>query len=230
MDLMAKGIFWLFLSVLLNAFGNALTVKATLGSAPWTAAGLNLSNIMGITVGNALIIIGFITLIADDLLRRHWNRMKDVYNFLYVLSFGYVIDAWLFVMQHITVNGFLLRIAVCVFGIMCIAAALSIYFRVNLVLHPFDDLLKILRDKYFHGNVVLAQRVSLGIPLTVGLTVGLVRHHLIGINIGTIISFLCMGYFILLFDKTIHLDLDRKWTFSFHHLNHVRSMNSVKHP
>ncbi|GGL59679.1 membrane protein [Sporolactobacillus putidus] len=227
MDLMAKGIVLLCLSVLLNAFGNALTVKAALGSAPWTAAGLNLSDMLGITVGNALIIIGFITLIADDLLRRRWNRMKDVYNFIYVLSFGYVIDGWLFVMQRVTVNGLFLRIVVCVIGVMCIGAALSIYFRVNLVLHPFDDLLKILRDNYLHGDVVLAQRIALAIPLSVGLTMGIVRHHLIGINLGTAISFLFMGYFILLFDKTIHLHLDRKWTFGFHRMDRV---HSVKHP
>ncbi|WP_188803784.1 YczE/YyaS/YitT family protein [Sporolactobacillus putidus] len=224
---MAKGIVLLCLSVLLNAFGNALTVKAALGSAPWTAAGLNLSDMLGITVGNALIIIGFITLIADDLLRRRWNRMKDVYNFIYVLSFGYVIDGWLFVMQRVTVNGLFLRIVVCVIGVMCIGAALSIYFRVNLVLHPFDDLLKILRDNYLHGDVVLAQRIALAIPLSVGLTMGIVRHHLIGINLGTAISFLFMGYFILLFDKTIHLHLDRKWTFGFHRMDRV---HSVKHP
>lgn len=224
---MAKGIVLLCLSVLLNAFGNALTVKAALGSAPWTAAGLNLSDMLGITVGNALIIIGFIALMADDLLRRRWNRMKDVYNFLYVLSFGYVIDGWLFVMQSIAINGLFLRIAVCVIGVMCIAAALSIYFRVNLVLHPFDDLLKILRDKYLHGNVVLAQRISLGVPLLFGLAAGIIRHRLIGISLGTAISFLCMGYFILLFDKTIRFNLDRKRTFSFHRLGRV---HSVRHP
>lgn len=217
---MAKAIFWLCVSILLNGFGNAVTVKAALGSAPWTAAGLNFSNMFGITVGNALIIMSLIVMIADDCLRRRWNRMKDVYNFIYVLSFGYVIDAWLFVMQGITLHGFALRLVSCLFGVICIAAALSIYLRLNLVLHPFDDLLNILREKYLKGNVVLAQRISLGIPLAIGLSVGLVRHEIIGISIGTLFSFLCMGYFILLFDKMIPLRLHERWLPRFSHSRH----------
>lgn len=204
--MIAKGV-WLVVSVFLNAFGNALTVKAALGSAPWTAASLNLSNVFGITVGHALIIMGAIVLIADDLLRKHWNGIKDFFNFLYVLSFGYVVDLWLMLMQHIAFSNLFGRVGLCILGILCIGAALSIYFRVNLVLHPFDDMLKILREKYLKGNVVLAQRISLGIPLTIGLSIGLIRHHLIGISLGTAISFLCTGYFILLFDKTIRLHL-----------------------
>ncbi|CAM3299039.1 YczE/YyaS/YitT family protein [Sporolactobacillus spathodeae] len=133
--MIAKGV-WLIISVFLNAFGNALTVKAALGSAPWTAASLNLSNVFGITVGNALIIMGAVVLIADDLLRKHWNGIKDFFNFLYVLSFGYVVDLWLMLMQQIVISNLFGRVVICVFGILCIGAALSIYFRVNLVLHP----------------------------------------------------------------------------------------------
>lgn len=224
---MAKGIIWLIASVLINAFGNALTVKAALGSAPWTAAGLNLANISGITIGHALIIMGLVVLVADDFLRRHWNGIKDVFNFLYLLSFGYVVDLWLFVMQRVSIDGILFRIVVCVFGVVCIGAALSIYFRVNLCLHPFDDLMKILREKYLHGNVVRAQRISLGIPLSVALMIGLLQHQLIGISLGTAVSFLCMGYFIMFFDKRLHLYLNRKWTFGLH-LPH-RRMSKAGH-
>ncbi|MCO7175002.1 YitT family protein [Sporolactobacillus kofuensis] len=225
---MSKGLFWLVLSVFLNAFGNALTVKAALGSAPWTAAGINISHAAGITVGNALIIMGIFTLIADDFLRHRWNGIKDVFNFLYMLSFGYLIDFWLFIMQAIHVNGGLFRLVACVSGVLCIACALSIYFKVNLVLHPFDDLLKILREKYLHGNVVRAQRISLGIPLTLGLSIGLFRHNLIGINLGTAISFLCMGYFILFFDRVIHLHLNREamiwhWPHWVHRIKHSKA-------
>ncbi|MFX3618972.1 MAG: YitT family protein [Sporolactobacillus sp.] len=223
---MVKGM-WLILSVFLNAFGNALTVKAALGSAPWTAASLNLSNIFGISVGNALIIMGFIVLVADDLLRKRWNGIKDFFNFLYVLSFGYVIDLWLSLMHPVSFTNVFLRISVCVIGVMCIGAALSIYFRVNLVFHPFDDLLKILREKYLKGNVVLAQRISLGIPLTIALAIGLVRRQLIGINLGTAISFLCMGYFILFFDKMIRLHLNEKWAWHTPHLLHIG--HRIKH-
>ncbi|WP_239984773.1 YczE/YyaS/YitT family protein [Sporolactobacillus pectinivorans] len=226
---MAKGLVWLLVSVLLNAFGNALTVKAALGSAPWTAASLNLSSAFGITVGQALIIVGFIVLVVDDFLRGRRSLLKDFFNFLYVLTFGYMIDAWLLLMQHLAMNGFILRVAVCVLGIMCIGCALSIYFRVNLVLHPFDDLMKILREKFFHGNVVLAQRVSLGIPLAVGLSIGLVRHQLIGISVGTAVSFLCMGYFILMFDKILKLHLDRKWRFRLSAQRHGHHVHGVLH-
>jgi uncharacterized membrane protein YczE len=222
-----KKMVWLAVSVLLNALGNALTVKAALGSAPWTAASLNLADTIGMTVGETMIIFGFVVLIADDLLRSHWKIRNDFFNFLYVLTFGYLVDAWLFVMQNLTIDGLILRLIVCVFGVMCIGCALSIYFRVNLVLHPFDDLMKIMRDKYFHGNVVPAQRLSLGIPLTIALTVGLLRHYLVGVNVGTLVSFLCMGYFIELFDKIIKLHLDRKWAMPIHPLRHMHHAHAA---
>ncbi|MCL1632525.1 hypothetical protein M3N64_11405 [Sporolactobacillus sp. CPB3-1] len=226
---MAKGLFWLCFSVLLNAFGNALTIKAAFGSAPWTAASINISYATGLTVGTVLVMMGSIVLIADDLLRRRWNGIKDIFNFLYMLSFGYLIDFWLFALQTFTISGWIVRIGVCVSGILCIAAALSIYFQVNLVLHPFDDLLKILREQYLHGNVVRAQRISLGIPLAIGLTISLFRHQFVGINLGTVISFLCMGYFILLFDHYIHLHINRDalthWhrQHAFHRLKHSKA-------
>ncbi|WP_141603842.1 YczE/YyaS/YitT family protein [Terrilactibacillus laevilacticus] len=206
---MKKNIALLCLSILLNAFGNALTVKAALGSAPWTAAGLNISNLLHITVGNALILLGLLALIVDDILRKKWNKMKDIYNFLYLLCFGYFIDLWLLVLTKFHVNLFAFRLIVCVFGIMCIGCALSIYLRLNVVLHPFDDMLKILREKYFKGNTVIAQRLSLGVPLCIGLSIGFINHNIVGINIGTVISFLCMGYFIIFFDKRIHLTLQK---------------------
>lgn len=212
---MKRSIGWLCLSIVVNGFGNALTVKAALGSAPWTAAGLNIANLFNITVGNALILLGTIVLLVDDLLRRRWNKRKDIYNFIFLLSFGYFVDLWLFVLHGIPIDGYFIRLISCVAGLVCIGAGVSIYLRVNLVLHPFDDLLKILREKYFKGNVVMAQRLSLSIPLCIGLIIGLYDRDLVGINVGTLISFLGLGYFILFFDKRIHLE--------------KRGMKQVKH-
>ncbi|WP_141430518.1 YitT family protein [Bacillus sp. 03113] len=204
---MKQRIAWLCLSILLNAFGNALTVKAALGSAPWTAAGLNIAHFFHITVGWALILLGTVVLLVDDLLRKRWNKKRDIFNFIYLLSFGYLIDVWLFIMQHMQINVFVIRLIVCVIGVLFIGAAVSIYLRVNLVLHPFDDLLKIFREQYFKGNVVLAQRIALGIPLSISLLIWLLTKSIVGVNIGTIITFLCMGYFIMFFDKWIRIKI-----------------------
>ncbi|MFT8320614.1 MAG: hypothetical protein ABF649_06885 [Bacillus sp. (in: firmicutes)] len=196
----------LIFSIVLNALGNALTIKAALGSAPWTAASLNVSMGLGISVGTATIMIGSIVLVIDDLLRRKFNKIKNLFNFLYLVSFGYIIDLWLFSMKHVEFNHFSFRLFLCIVGILMIGAAVSIYLRVDLVFHPCDDLLNILRHKYLNGNVIYAEIISLGIPLCISGAFGIVQNRIYGINIGTIISFMFLGFFIHFFDRTIQLN------------------------
>ncbi|WP_445489136.1 YczE/YyaS/YitT family protein [Niallia sp. 03133] len=196
----------LVFSIILNALGNALTIKVALGSAPWTAASLNVSKGLGISVGSATIIIGSIILILDDVLRRKFNRIKDLYNFLYLMSFGYIIDLWLLSMRNVEFHHFSFRLFLCIAGILMIGAAVSIYLRVDLVFHPCDDLLNILRRKYLNGNVIYAEIISLGLPLCISGIFGVVQNKIYGINIGTLISFMFLGFFIHFFDRTIQLN------------------------
>lgn len=52
-DTLSGRFFFLFVSIFLNAFSNALTVSTNMGSAIWTASAVNLSHWVHLSLGNA---------------------------------------------------------------------------------------------------------------------------------------------------------------------------------
>ena len=89
------------------------------------------------------------------------------------------------------------------FGVFLIGTAISIYQRVNLVLHSQDDLFQIIRFKYVHGNAAVAMWLSYLPPTIFGLIVFLATGRIDNIGIGTIFAFLCQGSFTGWADKHV---------------------------
>lgn len=207
---MSKKIVYLVISILLNTLGNALMIKVALGSAPWAAAALNTSGFFGITTGQALIALGVFALIMTNVLRKRLELIKDAFNFVYMLFYGYFVDIWLFVLGPLRIDIYVLRLIVCVFGIALIGCAISVYFRVNLVIHPFDDFIKILKTDYMNGSVVRAQWITLGIALGISVVFGLLNGRILGVNIGTILTYILLGQFAALCDKVRIIKFDNE--------------------
>lgn len=47
-----------------------------MGAVPWTAAEVNLANLMGISVGLAIFIVGVLVAITNQLLIRQWDKWR----------------------------------------------------------------------------------------------------------------------------------------------------------
>lgn len=93
-------------------------------------------------------------------------------------------------------------------GVGFIAVAISIYQRVNLVLHPADDLMQILRFKYFHGSAFKAMWASY-IPPTIFAIIAFVITfpNLYNFGLGTIFAFLFQGGITGIADKYVFKNL-----------------------
>lgn len=87
-------------------------------------------------------------------------------------------------------------------GVTLIGVAISIYQRVNLVLHPADDLFQILRFRYFKGNATLSMWASY-IPPTIMALLALPRMGLANFGLGTIFALLFQGGITGLADRII---------------------------
>lgn len=94
-----------------------------------------------------------------------------------------------------------MRIAIDIFGILCVALATSIYQRANIVLHPNDDFMQILRFRYLKGNATIAQMVHYIPPVLIMLVTFLTAKQLYAVNIGTLICLFFQGTFIGFFDQ-----------------------------
>ncbi|KIS03826.1 integral membrane protein [Paucilactobacillus wasatchensis] len=186
---------FLGISIVMNAAGNALTISTNLGSAVWTGSTVNLSNWIHIPLGTTLFIYGIVITIANQLLLGHFDRRRLFSNLLYAFPFSYLVSFITLFWNWVGVPGLGLaaRVVLDTIGIMVIAAAVSIYQRSNILLHPNDDLSYILRFKFLKGSAILGQWVSYTPPILITIASVIATGQLKAIGYGTILALVAQG-------------------------------------
>lgn len=192
-------------SIVLNSFGNALTVSLNLGSALWTAAAVNIAHATLIPLSIVLVLEGFFAVIVNLILVGKISFSRITGYLIFMFSFAYLVGL---LSQGLILLGIgnlplTIRVVLDCAGIVCVATAISIYQRVNLILHPCDDMMQIIRFKFFKGNSVIAQLVSFFIPIFAIIITAINDKELFAVNVGTIFSLLFQGYFIGLADRKV---------------------------
>lgn len=86
---------------------------------------------------------------------------------------------------------------------MFISIGISIYQRINVVLHPADDLMQIIRFDYVHGNPAIAQVLSFTPPLIAIIVIYFFTGNIYAVNIGTIFALLFQGAMVGVADKVV---------------------------
>lgn len=210
-------VFLLIISILINSFGNALTVSLNMGSALWTASSVNLSHFLNYSLTAVLFWEGVAVVLTNALIIKKFDFRRILGNFVFMLPFSYLVGMIANVLSqtalpHLPV---LLKVLLDIGGILLIAAGVSIYQRINLLLHPNDDFMQIIRFKFFHGNAALAQSGSFLVPIILIIICILATHCIWAINVGTVFSFLFQGYFVgvcdrIVFPKLTHQHLNFK--------------------
>lgn len=202
-------VFALVAGLVLNALGNGLTVSTNMGAAPWTAAEVNLANLMGISVGLAIFIVGVLVAITNQLLIRQWDKWRFIGEVAFIASFSYFINVFLAIFKWLGVPQYplVIRLILCFMGICILCLAISIYQRSNIIMHPNDDTTNILRFLYFKGHVGVAQLVNFLPPIVVIIAILLLTGRVSSVNIGTLICILSNGPLIGFFDQHFWLGL-----------------------
>ncbi len=215
---MAESVTYFVISLVINSLGNVLTLISSdhvhpsfLGSAYWTAADADLGHAF---LGNnswvlfwAFFGLGVLISFLNALLlhKLDWKRIGG--NIAFMLPFSLFIQwfANLFEALPQATNwaGNIAYVLLNFFGVFLIGTAISIYQRVNLVLHSQDDLFQIIRFKYVHGNAAVAMWLSYLPPTIFGLIAFLATGRIDNIGIGTIFAFLFQGSFTGWADKHV---------------------------
>ena len=215
---MPVSIAYFALSIVINSMGNVLTLVTSshihpqfLGSAYWTAA----ENNLGIAVlGNnsmtlfwAFMVLGMLTAALNAILMHKWEWKRIFGNFMFMLPFSIFIQWFSDIFNRIMPDAHslpmvVLYVLINFLGVTLIGVAISIYQRVNLVLHPADDLFQILRFRYFKGNATLSMWTSY-IPPTIMALLALPRMGLANFGLGTIFALLFQGGITGLADRII---------------------------
>jgi uncharacterized membrane protein YczE len=190
----------------MNSIGNGLTVATNMGSPVWTASAANIAYFFDASIGTVLIIYGIVQIFINCLLLMEINPHRIIGNLIFIGFFGPLVAIFKnFFLYYLDVGSapLLLRIILVFIGITMVAIAVSIYQRVNLILHPGDEMTNIIRFKYTNGNAQTAQLINFLIPVIVIFLIGIVSHYLVAVNIGTLFALLGQGIIIGLADRLI---------------------------
>ncbi|GAA0812395.1 hypothetical protein QUW37_02960 [Ligilactobacillus aviarius] len=191
------------LSIIINSFGNALTVALNLGSPLWTATCVNVSQTIHWSLGNIMVIWGALLIIINTILIRKIDLKRIGKSIIFMVLFSYLVSWLSSILKHslvMTMN-LPMRILFDLFGICLVSLGVSMYQRVNWMLHPADDLMQIVRFKFFNGNSTKAMfAVYLPAIIIVAITF-LISHQIVAINIGTIFGLLFQGPMIGICDR-----------------------------
>ncbi|MGR5571681.1 fructose permease [Limosilactobacillus fermentum] len=216
---MSASLAYFALSIVVNSMGNVLTLVTSshihpqfLGSAYWTAAENNLGYAV-LGKGNsmalfwAFMILGMLTSVLNAILMHKWDWHRIFGNFLFMLPFSIFIQWFSNIFNRIMPDAhsllmIIFYVLINFLGVTFIGVAISIYQRVNLVLHPADDLFQILRFRYFKGNATLAMWASY-IPPTIMALAAIPAMGLANFGLGTIFALLFQGGITGLADKLI---------------------------
>lgn len=210
---MTTAITYFVVSLIFNSAGNVLTLVSSakihvkiLGSAYWTAAENNFGFAFHWSLFWAFLGLGLLTTMLNFILIGHWSWSRLIGNLIFLIPFSSLIQFFDGVFSNYfpatsSILGTIVYVFVNFLGVTFIAVAISIYQRVNLALHPADDLMQILRFKYFDGSAAKAMWCSYIPPTLIaiaavvmdGIFQGSFLNGLANFGLGTVFAFLFQG-------------------------------------
>ncbi|MFC6275177.1 hypothetical protein ACFQET_06565 [Levilactobacillus tangyuanensis] len=193
------------IGLLLNAFGNALSVAANAGSGIWTAAAVNIAYWIHGNVGIILLIVGVLSALLNQLLIRKVDIPRFIGEVAFISCFSYFIDLFVGIFTKWGIPALPLgwRMALSVLGVTIFACSISIYQRANLIMHPNDDTSNILRFMYLGGRATASQLVDFIPPIIMIAVCYAATRQIYSVNVGTLYSILFNGIIIAASDKHI---------------------------
>ena len=190
-------IYYLSISILLNTFGNALTISMNMGSSMWTAASVNISNYFPIQLGTVLLCNALLGIILNIVIDKKIDIPLIIGNFVFIFPFSVLVQFFVQGMGWLGLPGLpvWLRLVLNVAGIFLIA------------IHPLDELTNTIRFKFCNGNPVHAQLLTFCIPIAMLIIMFALSGQLYAVNLGTIAALLCQGAWIGWADKRVFASL-----------------------
>nr|WP_282575966.1 hypothetical protein [Apilactobacillus xinyiensis] len=195
----------LICGLILNSFGNALTIVSSCGSGIWTAAAVNINKLLGFDLGILIFTFGVINALTNQILLRRIDIPRFVEEIVFISGFSYFINIFtkLFTNLGWENNALWIRVIMSIIGVACFCTAISLYQRANIFMHPNDDTTNILRFKFLNGSAILSQLIDMLPPIIIIIICSIPLGRVYSVGVGTIFSVLCNGILIQNADKFV---------------------------
>ncbi|MCY7806027.1 YitT family protein [Bacillus spizizenii] len=175
--------------ILVLSLGISLTIQSGLGTSPFDALLVGLSEEVGLTVGSWEVLISVILLICNSILTR---KKPMLLGLITAFITGIGIDLWLFIVKStIYLNTWFSKLTCFGIGLILIGLGTAIYLHTKFASTPIDHLTLIIRD--LSKRTILFSR-TLVYALFLVLAI-ICKGH---IGIGTLLT-VCLGGMILHF-------------------------------
>lgn len=175
--------------ILLLSLGVALNIQSGLGTSPFDALLVGLSDQVGLTVGSWEILIAFFMIMVNSALVR---QRPELWGLFTAFLTGAGIDLWLYVFEHsLNPAHWASQLATFGAGIVLINIGTALYLFSGLAAIPIDRLTMILKD-LLRSNVFVARTAVYFLCLLLAFLLG-------GpIGVGTVLT-VCLGGLLLNF-------------------------------
>jgi|SRR5699024_419607 len=199
---MKKYLLWFSFSIVLNALGNSLLIKANLGSAPWATAAENLSSVSPFSIGLWVIILNVFSFILSYFMKVKFTFFIVVKSILLTFIFGFLIDFFLYMQDVLYIPSHIgLRYLHLFIGLNLMAIALCIYFQVSSVHLPSDYLIKAFGK--LMNNYTVGTMICTSIPILISVIIVIYRQQLLGLGVGTLLFMFGVGFLIDQYNRFI---------------------------
>ncbi|WP_027963633.1 YczE/YyaS/YitT family protein [Halalkalibacillus halophilus] len=192
-DLTFSVVFYL-LGMATLSFGISMLILSDLGVGAWDALFVGLFELLGLTVGSWIFIVGILLIILNSYLLR---EKFDFSAIITIFLIGIFIDFWvLIVFDGVILSDLVLRTALLTFGIMCMGAGIAMYLQFNYAKNPIDNLMMAVH--YRTGKSLAFSKSSIEIVI-------LIIAFIIGgpIGVGTFIIAFGIGPLVQFFYKRV---------------------------
>ncbi|MED4647929.1 YitT family protein [Bacillus inaquosorum] len=177
------------LGILILSLGISLTIQSGLGTSPFDAVLVGLSEEVGLTVGSWEVLISVILLICNSILTR---KKPMLLGLITAFITGIGIDLWLFIVKTtISPNMWVSKLICFGIGLVLIGLGTAIYLQTKFASTPIDHLTLIIRD--ISKRTILFSRT---LVYALFLVLAIICKGPIGI--GTLLT-VCLGGMILHF-------------------------------
>lgn len=194
-----------FISYLLNAFGNALMVKGSIGSIVWTVTAENFGALAGVSVGLATTIISIVFYTISKIIGKDFKIKDTIYCIVLTIFFGVLIDFFIKIIGAESSSYMIINYFYGLIGIIIVCLSSSLAIEVNVAFLAFDDFNKNLKYHVFKGNVVRAITTSVTIGFALAIFFGLLNGDIVNVSFVTLSSFL-LGVIVNIFDRLLNFN------------------------
>lgn len=196
---------YLFFAIIGNALGTALMNNTSLGMTAWGSSAKNVSNLLGVSLGLAFVILSVFFYIIALLIKKKFELRPCIESFLFLFGFAVFSDLFVFLIPDMSGLHYALRLLINVSGLLVLLLSIAVHLKLQIAVHPMDVYLYEMQKAF--QSIRKGTYLSYFSAFMVAVIAGLLHGNIEGIGVGTIITLTTSGVIMHFYNHVVLKDL-----------------------